>query len=120
MQRYPEALVQAASAGDRDAIAALLRRRSPTSGAMHGGPVARPATLKTPFRKPCLSFTAGWARCAAFGSLSAWLFVIVHRACLSLAATIVGVPLDLDAVDREVETHKIPVDELRLDLAKAI
>jgi RNA polymerase sigma-70 factor (ECF subfamily) len=31
-----------------------------------------------------------------------------------------GVPLDLYAVDREVRVHKIPVNELRLDLANAI
>jgi RNA polymerase sigma factor (sigma-70 family) len=120
MAVYPEALVHAASAGDRDAIAALLAAAQPDIRRYARRTCRTTSDVEDAVQETLFVLYRRLGMLRRVGSLSAWLFVIVHRFCLSLASTIVGVPLDPYAIDREVGTHKIPVNELRLDLANAI
>jgi len=120
MAVYPEALVHAASAGDRDAIAALLAAAQPDIRRYARRTCRTTSDVEDAVQETLFVLHRRLGMLRGVGSLSAWLFVIVHRFCLSLASTVVGVPLDPYAIDREVATHKIPVNELRLDLANAI
>lgn len=118
MSRYPDQLVVAARAGDRDAITALLiaaqpdirryaRRSCRTSGD------AEDAVQETLL---VLSRRLGALKEAA--RLSAWLFTIVRRQCDRLARAIVGGSLEAAEGDERLILR--PTAELRIDIAAAI
>jgi RNA polymerase sigma factor (sigma-70 family) len=54
------------------------------------------------------------------GAISGWLFRIVNRYCIRLTMRIMGVPFAQEAEAIERRFARIPTDELRIDIARAI
>ena len=53
-------------------------------------------------------------------ALSGWLFTIVRRHCLRLAGAMIGAPIDHEAIALDQRLARVPLHDLRIDLAHAI
>ncbi len=120
MARYPVDLIAAASASDVGAIERLLVLARPDirryarqkCRSASDAEDAVQETLFVLFRK-----AEGLRR---IESMSAWLFTVVYRICIRLPVRLVGFALDVDTADRAGELGTVPVDDLRIDLARAL
>lgn len=54
------------------------------------------------------------------GAISGWLFRIVNRYCIRLTMRMAGVPIAQEAEAIERRFARMPTEELRLDIARAI
>jgi RNA polymerase sigma-70 factor (ECF subfamily) len=118
---YPVALVEAAAAGDRDAISALLAAAQPDIRRYARRNCRNASDIEDAVQEAMFILYRRAAILRGVASLAGWLFVVVRRVCLSLAATMKGVPLDvLDAIDPPIAIPEMSTADLRLDLADAI
>ena len=116
----PVATVLAASAGDREAIATLLAAAQPDIRRYARRTCRTTSDVEDAVQETLFVLYRHLSALRQIGSMSAWLFTVVHRQCLRLAAAIVGAPLDIDALDREGRLASTTDAELRIDLANAI
>jgi len=113
-------LVSRATAGDMVAITDLLRlaqtdiRRYARRSCRNQSDAEEAAqeTLIVLYRK------VGTLR--QVGALSGWLFRIVNRYCIRLTMRMAGVPFAQEAEAIERRFARMPTEELRLDIARAI
>jgi len=119
MTAYQPSLLQAASDGDHDAIAALVKaaqidvRRFARRSCRSSNDI-EDAVQETLF---ILYRHVGALR--KVGSLSAWLFAVVKRECARLGKAFLGGG-GLAAVEDDLRFASRPQDDLRLDLVSAI
>jgi RNA polymerase sigma factor (sigma-70 family) len=115
---YDGAVLASAQAGDRDAILSLLESAQPnirryarkSCRLVEDAEEAVQETLLILYRR------VGTLRTAA--SLSGWLFAIVRRECIRLGRLSSGMlPIDFE---NDARLARMPLDDLRLDLADCI
>ena len=117
---YPAATIGAASAGDRDAIAALLAAAQPDIRRYARRTCRTTSDVEDAVQETLFVLYRHLGALRQVGSMSAWLFTVVHRQCLRLAAIVVGAPLDVEALERDGRLATTTDAELRIDLADAI
>src|SRR5258706_14181599 len=99
MAVYPEALIHAASAGDRDAIAALLAAAQPDIRRYARRTCRTTSDVEDAVQETLFVLYRRLGMLRRVGSLSAWLFVVVFRFCFSFGSSLVGVSLVPFSVD---------------------
>lgn len=119
-RRYPDGILEAAQRGDEKALDQLLgisqkdiyryARFTCQVGDVHD---AVQESLWILYRK------VGGVR--TLGALAGWLFTVVRRECLRLAKRgRAGQQVGIEAVEDDLRFARMPQDELRLDLARAM
>jgi RNA polymerase sigma factor (sigma-70 family) len=87
---------------------------------MRVAPVGIIATRKRRFRKRSSSSYRKVGTLRQVGALSGWLFRIVNRYCIRLTMRIMGVPFAQEAEAIERRFARMPTEDLRIDIARAI
>ena len=116
MAAIPAPLVQAAVAGDRDALVGLLRLTRPDIR-RYARAACRADDVDDAVQEAMLVLARRIRTLRAAASVSAWLFSVVRRECLRLARAL---RLVAEEGQAEAALATRPEDDLRLDLAAAI
>ena len=113
-----EALLEAARAGQRDAIEALLERHEPQIYRFARRMCGRPEDARDVLQETLLAAFTGLPEFRGEANLSTWLFQVARSFCSKTTRTRVGEPGSFEALDAP-ETSCVPSDELRSPAALA-
>jgi RNA polymerase sigma-70 factor (ECF subfamily) len=113
-----EALLEAARAGQRDAIEALLERHEPQIYGFARRMCGRPEDARDVLQETLLAAFKGLPEFRGEANLSTWLFQVARSFCSKTTRTRVGEPGSFEALDAP-ETSRVPSDELRSPAALA-
>lgn len=122
--KYDLALVEAARAGDRQAILTLLAIAQPDIRRYARRSCSDSDDVDDVVQETLWLLYRRVGTLRALNSISGWLVAVVRRECMRIAARVMGKTADLDdaapiAVNEEPLAH-LSHDELRIDLSRAI
>lgn len=120
MGRYPDALVNAASGGDRDAIALLLTAAQPDIRRYARRACRSTSDVEDAVQETLIVLFRHLKGLRQAGYLSTWLFTVVTRHCLKLARAMLGLADDPEEAGVAARLAARPMNDLRIDLANAI
>ena len=120
MARADQAMVQAAMAGDQQAVVSLLTIVQPDVRRFARAQCRTSSDVDDAVQEALwlLYRRIGMLRVA--GALSSWLFTVVRHACLRLASSAFHKTLALDDYDNDLRFASVPTADLRIDVAAAI
>ena len=113
-------LVSRATAGDTDAIADLLRLAQTDIRRYARRSCRNPSDAEEAAQEALIVLYRKIGALRQAGAISGWLFRIVNRYCVRLAMRLTGVAFAQEAEAIERRFARMPTEELRLDVAKAI
>ena len=113
-------LVSRATAGDTDAIADLLRLAQTDIRRYARRSCRNPSDAEEAAQEALIVLYRKIGALRQAGAISGWLFRIVNRYCVRLAMRLAGVAFAQEAEAIERRFARMPTEELRLDVAKAI
>jgi RNA polymerase sigma-70 factor (ECF subfamily) len=116
----PADMIAAAAAGDPQAIAALLSSAQIDIRRYARRTCRTASDIEDAVQETLIILYRRVSTLREAVAISGWLFTIVHRQCLRLAAVLVGAPTDQEAAALERRLAQTPLHELRIDLAHAI
>ena len=120
MGRYPDDMVQAAIAGDRQTIEALLRLAQSDIRRYARRTCRTTSDVEDAVQETLFILYRHIGGLRQVAALSGWLFAIVHRQCLRLARAAMGSPDDFNEIELERRLAALPLADLRVDVANAI
>jgi len=120
MGRYPAAMISAASAGDRDAIASLLAAAQPDIRRYARRSCRTTSDAEDTVQETMFVLFRHLAGLRQASRLSSWLFTVVQRQCMRLARSMFGAKVDLEAAEGDERLARLPISDLRIDVANAI
>lgn len=115
-----EDLVSRAMAGDTEAIARLLKLAQTDIRRYARRSCRNPSDAEEAVQETLIVLYRKIGTLRQVGAMSGWLFAIVNRYCLRLAMRMAGVSYAQEAEAIERRFARMPTDELRLDIARAI
>lgn len=115
-----EDLVSRAMAGDASAIADLLRFAQTDIRRYARRSCRNPSDAEEAVQETLIVLYRKVGMLREAGAISGWLFRIVNRYCIRFAMRMAGVPFAQEAEAIERHFARMPTDELRLDIARAI
>jgi RNA polymerase sigma-70 factor (ECF subfamily) len=121
--KYELALVEAARAGDKQAILSLLAIAQPDIRRYARRSCSDSDDVDDVVQETLWLLYRRVGTLRALNSIAGWLVAVVRRECMRIAARVMGKTVDLDdapnAVNEERLAH-LSQDELRIDLSRAI
>lgn len=115
-----EDLVSRATAGDTHAIADLLRLAQTDIRRYARRSCRNPSDAEEAMQEALIVLYRKVGQLRQVGAISGWLFRIVNRYCVRFAMRLAGVPYAREAEAIERRFARMPTEELRLDIARAI
>jgi len=115
-----EDLVSRATAGDPYAITALLRLAQTDIRRYARRSCRNPSDAEEAVQEALIVLYRKVGQLRQVGAISGWLFRIVNRYCIRFAMRMAGVPYAQEAEAIERRFARMPTEELRLDIARAI
>ena len=113
-------LVSRATAGDTDAIADLVRLAQTDIRRYARRSCRNPSDAEEAAQEALIVLYRKIGALRQAGAISGWLFRIVNRYCVRLAMRLAGVAFAQEAEAIERRFARMPTEDLRLDVAKAI
>ena len=120
IQRLSPELIAAASGGDPQAIAALLSSAQSDIRRYARRTCRTTSDVEDAVQETLIILYRRVSALRQAAAISGWLFTIVQRHCLRLAAMLIGAPLDAEASALDRRLAQTPLHDLRIDLAHAI
>ena len=120
MARANQPLVQAAMAGDQQAVVSLLTIVQPDVRRFARAQCRTSSDVDDAVQEALwlLYRRIGMLRVA--GALSSWLYTVVRHACLRMASSAFHKTLAIEDYDNDLRFAVIPTADLRIDVAAAI
>lgn len=115
-----EDLVLRATAGDIGAITDLLRLAQTDIRRYARRSCRNPSDAEEAVQETLIILYRKIGELRQVGAMSGWLFRIVNRYCIRLTMRLTGVPFAQEAEAIERRFARMPTEELRLDIARAI
>lgn len=115
-----EDLVSRATAGDTYAITDLLRLAQTDIRRYARRSCRNPSDAEEAVQEALIVLYRKVGQLRQVGAISGWLFRIVNRYCIRFAMRMAGVPYAQEAEAIERRFARMPTEELRLDIARAI
>src|SRR5690349_2036069 len=115
-----EDLVSRATAGETLAIADLLRLAQTDIRRYARRSCRNPSDAEEAVQETLIVLYRKVGNLRQVGAISGWLFRIVNRYCIRFAMRMAGVPFAQEAEAIERRFARMPTEELRLDIARAI
>jgi len=115
-----EDLVSRATAGETSAIADLLRLAQTDIRRYARRSCRNPSDAEDVVQEALIVLYRKVGQLRQVGAISGWLFRIVNRYCVRFAMRLAGVPYAQEAEAIERRFARMPAEELRLDIARAI
>lgn len=115
-----EDLVSRATAGETSAIADLLRLAQTDIRRYARRSCRNPSDAEDVVQEALIVLYRKVGQIRRLGAISGWLFRIVNRYCIRFAMRLAGVPYAEEAEAIERRFARMPTEELRLDIARAI
>jgi RNA polymerase sigma factor (sigma-70 family) len=122
--KFDSGLIEAARGGDRQAIVSLLSAAQPDIRRYAAQSCSKFADIDDAVQETLWILYRRVGTLHTLNSLAGWLLTIVRRECLRLASRITGRNLDVAEVAEDPQHlarfATLPMDDLRLDVARAI
>lgn len=115
-----EDLVLRATAGDIGAITDLLRLAQTDIRRYARRSCRNPSDAEEAVQETLIVLYRKIGQLRQVGAMSGWLFRIVNRYCIRLTMRLAGVPFAQEAEAIERRFARMPTEELRLDIARAM
>jgi DNA-directed RNA polymerase specialized sigma24 family protein len=118
--RIQEHTFVAAQAGDPVALESLIRQLRPNIRRYAAYQCQRSSDVEEIVQEALLILYRRVGTVRSVSALSSWLFKIVARLCMLPALMFMKGVEELRSVENSVHFAKVPVDELRIDLVRAL
>ena len=118
--RHDQHMVEAAIAGDPQAIVSLLTVVQPDIRRFARAQCRTSSDVDDAVQEALWLLYSRIGMLRAAGALSSWLFTVVGRACLRLSRSMFHHTVGLEDFENDVRLAAVPTADLRIDLAAAI